>query len=334
MLDAPLIFEPLAKVRVWGGRELRARFAAPPAEPIGESWEIADHAPDVTRVARGEWAGRTLRELFAEHCAELCGRAVDPASPGVFPLLLKLLDPAEDLSVQVHPDDAYAGQQKAGELGKTEAWYVLSAAPGGKIYHGFKPGVDRAQFAAALERGTVAEVLNAVPAAAGQIFHIPAGLVHALGAGVRIAEIQQNSDTTYRVFDWNRVGLDGKPRELHIEHALAVADFAPPPATATAAPLATPGCRHERRIDCEKFRFETLSHFAGRPVFLNTRGESFHLITVAEGGLQIRTPSDAVKLQRWDSALIPAAAGEYSLAAQPGTTALCFYRPLGEEKPS
>lgn len=325
-MNTPLIFEPLLKVRVWGGTALKSRPAGEiPADPVGESWELADHGADTTLVAEGPLAGRSLHELMVQDRDALCGRAVDPANPEVFPLLLKLIDPLQDLSVQVHPNDTYAGQQVAGELGKTEAWYVLEAEPGAKLYRGFVDGVSKEQFAAAVEAGTVADILNGFAVEPGDVVYMPAGMVHALGAGVRIAEIQQNSDTTYRVFDWNRVGLDGQPRELHIDHALAVSQFGEQGESRCAPePVAQAGCVRERFVNCEKFQFERLSAFEGAPVELNTEGRSFHLLTVVEGSATVTAGGETVTRSRWDSVLVPAAAGSYQLEADGAV--LLFYR--------
>ncbi len=323
----PLVFRPILKTRVWGGETLKCRPGVAPKEPVGESWELADHGADSTVVASGELAGKSLRDLFERDRYGLCGEAIDPANPDVFPLLLKLIDPCADLSVQVHPDDAYAGKKVVGELGKTEAWYVLEAQPGAKIYKGFKPGVTREILQQALKAGTVADTLNAFEASAGDVVYLPAGVVHALGAGVRIAEIQQNSDTTYRVFDWNRVGLDSKPRELHIDDALAVTDFSPAGEN-TMQPdrVDHPGCVREHFFKCEKFSFERLRGFAGGKVFLDTGGRRFHILTVAEGTAEISTPGGTVARGRWDLCLIPAGTGRYAVSASADAVILLFYR--------
>jgi mannose-6-phosphate isomerase len=264
--------------------------------------------------------------LLKEYYSSLVGSAVDPASPDVFPLLLKLIDPTQDLSVQVHPDDDYAGSHKEGELGKTEAWYVLQAAPGSKIYRGLKSGVTKDQLAEALKDGTVAELLNSFEAKAGDVVFLPAGMIHALGAGVKIAEIQQNSDTTYRVFDWNRVGLDGKPRELHIEHALAVTDFSDAGEN-TCEPIRIRhgGCLRERFIDCDKFVFERLSNFTDS-VRMHTEGKRFYILTAIRGEVEVAAEGGRVRLGKWDSCLVPAGAGEFTVTGEMGATALLFYR--------
>lgn len=219
----PLTFKPLFKERVWGGRKLETIYQKPlpPGTPIGESWEITDRPGEVSVITNGLLAGRDLHWLMQHHGAELLG-AVKPAA-GRFPLLVKILDAQDKLSLQVHPP-----AERAAALGgepKTEMWYITEAAPGAELYVGLKRGATREEFERKLKAGTVAECFHHVPVKAGDAMFLPSGRVHAIGAGLLIFEIQQNSDTTYRVFDWNRVGLDGKPREVHVEQSLASIRF-------------------------------------------------------------------------------------------------------------
>lgn len=194
----------------------------PAGVPIGESWEISDRPGDASVIANGPLAGKDLRWLMEHHERELLGKA--RSANGRFPLLIKILDAQEKLSLQVHPPAHKAAELK-GEP-KTEAWYIADAAPGAELYVGLKRGVTRAEFETKIETGAVAECFHRVPVKAGDTMFLPSGRVHAIGAGLVIFEIQQNSDTTYRVFDWNRVGLDGKPRDLHVAESLASIDFA------------------------------------------------------------------------------------------------------------
>jgi mannose-6-phosphate isomerase len=219
----PLVFKPILKERVWGGRTLERLYGKPlPGQgPIGESWEISDRPGDSSVVLNGPLAGRDLRWLMENHGPELLG--FSPQAHGRFPLLVKILDAREKLSLQVHPPAA-----KAAALGgepKTEMWYIADAAPGAELYVGLQRGVSMAEFTRKVAEGTVADCFHRVPVRAGDAMFLPSGRVHALGAGLVIFEIQQNSDTTFRVFDWNRVGLDGRPRQLHISESLASIDF-------------------------------------------------------------------------------------------------------------
>ncbi|HEY0456165.1 MAG TPA: type I phosphomannose isomerase catalytic subunit [Verrucomicrobiae bacterium] len=219
----PLIFQPIFKDRVWGGRELARLYQKPlpPDVPIGESWEITDRPEGVSVISNGPLAGKDLRWLMENQRAELLGSEASKYER--FPLLIKLLDARDKLSVQVHPPAAIAPQLK-GEP-KTEMWYIADAAPGAELYVGLKQGATRAEFEKQIQDGTVADSIHRIPVSAGDVMFLPSGRVHAIGAGLVIFEIQQNSDTTYRVFDWNRKGLDGKPRELHIPESLASIDF-------------------------------------------------------------------------------------------------------------
>jgi mannose-6-phosphate isomerase len=220
----PLTFQPIFKERVWGGRELERLYGknTPAAAPIGESWEISDRPGDASVISNGPLTGKTLRWLMENRAAEILGDA-KPAAGGHFPLLCKILDARQKLSLQVHPPASKSAELK-GEP-KTEMWFITGAAPDASLYVGLKRGVTRAEFEKKITDGSVADCFHRIPVRAGDAMFLPSGRVHAIGAGLVIFEIQQNSDTTYRVFDWNRGGLDGKPRELHVAQSLASIDF-------------------------------------------------------------------------------------------------------------
>ena len=222
----PLLFEPLPMERVWGGRRLETVLgkSVPSGVPVGESWEIVDRADAQSVVHGGLLAGRTLHDLWTAHRAEIFGSAYAAHPAERFPVLIKLLDARERLSVQVHPPASVAPALQ-GEP-KTEMWYFLDCLPGASIYAGLRRGVTRADFEEAMERGEVERTLHRAPVESGQSIFIPSGRVHAIGEGCLIVEVQQNSDTTYRVFDWNRTGLDGAPRALHIPESMSSIDFA------------------------------------------------------------------------------------------------------------
>ena len=219
----PLTFHPIFQERIWGGRKLETLYGKklPVGKVIGESWEVSDRADANNIVANGPLAGRSLADLMAKDREAIMGRARSPE--GRFPLLIKLLDAQDNLSLQVHPP-----QDLAGELGgcaKTEMWYVSAAEPRSLLYAGLRRGVTREEFADKTAKGTVAECFHQLSVQEGDSLFLPSGRVHALGKGLVIFEIQQNSDTTYRVFDWNRVDASGKPRQLHIEESLKCIDF-------------------------------------------------------------------------------------------------------------
>jgi mannose-6-phosphate isomerase len=225
----PLRFTPIFKPAIWGGRRLAGMFPDAPAEgPIGEAWVLSDQGDSVSVVADGPLKGTTLRELMRDRREELLGPAL--VHHETFPLLLKFIDARENLSVQVHPNDEVAQALGCGPRGKTEAWIVLHAESGSRIFAGLKEGVDRPRLERAITDGTVADCLHSFEPNVGDCIYLPAGTVHALGGGITIFEVQQTSDITYRLFDWNRVDAkSGRARDLHVDEALATANFAQGP---------------------------------------------------------------------------------------------------------
>jgi mannose-6-phosphate isomerase len=243
----PLKSVPVFKQRIWGGQRLREVFGKdlPAGERIGESWEIADLPEGQSTIGNGPLRGQTLGDVVRRYTEEITGTRDFPRQ---FPLLVKFLDAQDVLSVQVHPDPETCRRMGRGDP-KTECWYIIRAEPGAVIYKGFRKLVTREQFAKAIADGTAAELLAPVPVRPGECHFIPAGTVHSLGAGLLIAEIQTPSDTTYRVFDWNRVDDTGKPRPLHIAEALESIHF---DVTPEKLPVTTTG----RLVDCEYFRVD------------------------------------------------------------------------------
>jgi mannose-6-phosphate isomerase len=219
----PLTFQPIFKERVWGGRKLETVYSKPlpPNTRIGESWEISDRPEGTSVISNGPLAGRDLRWLMDRHGSEILGKPIEPGTK--FPILVKLLDAREDLSLQVHPPSSKAVSM--GGEPKTEIWYVAQADKDSRLYAGLRPNVTLQEFERKTHDRTVADCFHSIPLEAGDVMFLPSGRVHALGGGTLVFEIQQNSDTTYRVYDWNRMGLDGKPRELHIPQSLASIDF-------------------------------------------------------------------------------------------------------------
>jgi mannose-6-phosphate isomerase len=254
----PLLFDPILKPKVWGGRALEALGKPlPPDEPIGESWELADLPLSIDQgrsvVANGTNAGRTLRELLDEDAETIVGDA-RLSDDGGFPLLIKYLDARENLSVQVHPTAEYVEKNPDAHL-KSEAWYVVSAEPGAVIYKGVTPGLTPEEFARHIEHGTVVDDLVAVPVEPGDCHYLPSGTCHALGGGIVVAEIQTPSDTTFRVYDWGRTD-----RELHVDQALQCIDFEGQVSSApdTPIPIETNGVRIEQLVKTEYFIIERI----------------------------------------------------------------------------
>lgn len=307
----PLIFAPIFKERVWGGRTLTRWFADLPAGAVGEAWVLGDHPQGRTLAVNGPLAGHTLQELRQQYGEALLGTRGTSARTGEFPLLFKLLDCQDDLSIQVHPPDDYPGLPP-GELGKTEMWVVLAAAPGAKAVYGLRAGVTREEFAAAIREGRTMDVMRQVTVQVGDVLYVPAGTIHALGRGLLVAEIQQSSDTTYRVHDYDRPGLDGKPRELHVEHALAVTRCGEPP-TVAHPPAVEPG----RWVEiCQSPYFTVREGRCEGRWEQTTAPNSFQALLVLDGEGRIEWAGGRAPLRPGSAVLVPAALGRYRLAGR------------------
>lgn len=293
----PLKFQPIYKQRIWGGRKLREVFNKdiPPFEKIGESWELADLPNDKSVIINGELAGQTLISAVTKYPKEITG---DENFSPPFPLLIKFLDAEDILSVQVHPDKQACRRLGEG-VSKTECCYIISAEAGAVIYKGLKPGVSKEQSAEAIEKGNVADLLAEVPVEAGQCHFLPAGTSHSIGAGLLIAEIQTPSYTTYRVFDWNRVDENGKPRPLHIKQALESIHF---DASGDNLTVTTVG----RLVDCEYFKIDK-GHQAENCELLLSPGEMKTLIIITGQGTIQGPEENPVEFKAGDCLLIPAA---------------------------
>ncbi|EXX90779.1 mannose-6-phosphate isomerase [Paenibacillus darwinianus] len=309
MKPYPLQFKPEMKDRIWGGRALERFGLELPEGSIGEGWMIGDHPNGTTKVMNGELAGKGLDEIREAYGREFFGSNGFSQRNGRFPLLIKLLDCNDDLSVQVHPTDDYEGLPP-GELGKTEMWYVLDAKPDAKIIFGLKDGVDRRTLADAIEKGRIMDMLQEVPVEAGDAFYIPAGTVHALLAGVVVAEIQQNSDTTYRLYDYNRPGLDGNLRELHIEDSLNVIAYN----GSGAGRMKTDGVQPGEWLTIAEspYFFVDKGLIDGR-FGLSTSPESFVILVIAEGEGNLKWDGGEQRVKSGECFLLPASLGHYEL---------------------
>jgi mannose-6-phosphate isomerase len=249
----PFKLKPIYKERIWGGRKLQKQFGKklPEGKPIGESWELADLPEDKSTITNGEFKGKKIDTVIKQYSQEITGKKDFKAQ---FPLLIKILDAQDVLSLQVHPDSQTCRRTGQGDP-KTECWYIIQAEKDAVIYKGLKEGVSKEQFRQAVEKGTTADLLKKIPVQTGQCHFLPAGTAHAVGAGLLIAEIQTPSDTTYRVFDWNRTDSQGKTRQLHIDQALESIHFDSediPPATSVG-----------RLVDCEYFTVDKGHNAAG-----------------------------------------------------------------------
>lgn len=317
----PLKLLPRLQRRVWGGSWLRllqpgAQVTGGPAgEPVGESWLAA---PDSV-IANGPWAGWTLDRLATAMGADLVGGAAHQQYGARFPLLVKLLDAAADLSIQVHPDDAYAlaHESASGHLGKSEAWYVLDADPDATVLWGFKQRLTPEQLRAAAGDGSLPGLMHRLPVGPGSVIVNPAGTVHAVGAGVRLYEIQQASDLTYRLYDYGRLGADARPRQLHLRQGVAVADLSGGPAFQSPAPRALAG-GWQRLVSLPQFVLDRYGLAAGAPAGGATSPLSLQLLTLTRGDARL-LPGDGqgwapLPLQAGETVLLPASLpGEYQL---------------------
>jgi mannose-6-phosphate isomerase len=298
-----LAMEPQYRERVWGGQRLR-----PANPPIGEAWV----AYGSSKVAAGPERGRTLDELARRAGPDLLGTAVAERFGSRFPLLVKLLDCADWLSVQVHPDDAQARAMVGpGEFGKTEAWYFLETSPDARILAGVKPLTSGDELAAAIREGRVLDVAAEVPVQAGQAMLIPAGTIHALGPGLLLYEIQQSSDTTYRAYDWGRPQSDG--RKLHIEESVSVArPVGPEDRTRPELGMATGTVP---AVDSPYFDVELARASATDPLACDTRGSTFHILTAIDGAAELTCSGESAQLARFETCVVAAVAGQYQIRA-------------------
>jgi mannose-6-phosphate isomerase len=315
-LRAPLGFRPVYKTLVWGGERIGRLRAGVPAGPVGEAWDLADHPDGMSVVGKGAPAlhERTLASLMATNGEDLVGAGYGGKT---FPLMVKLIDAAQNLSVQVHPDDAGARRMGVGDNGKTECWRVM--ADGGPIYQGTRPGVDRTAFERALASGAVADTLNRFETKNGDFYFLEARTVHALGENTLVYEIQQTSNVTFRVFDWGRMGLDGKPRPLHVTESLETIDFSRTgfgPQHPAFSPH--PGGGEARvLVACPHFRVEERR---GREVTGAAAGRGA-IVVVIDGQGTLATDAGDVSIGPMETALVPAVAGAWRLAARGGTGA-------------
>ncbi|MEM9280869.1 MAG: type I phosphomannose isomerase catalytic subunit [Verrucomicrobiota bacterium] len=308
MIQEPVFrLQPIYQTRVWGGRSLATRYGRElpdDASPFGESWEISARDEADTQVISGSLSGKTLTELWRDESMRGAIFGSEAPEEEAFPLLCKILDARERLSIQVHPPAAIAPEM--GGEPKSEVWYVAHAEPGAVLYVGVKEGVTSESFREAIESGTAEDCVHQIPVQTGEHIYIPSGRLHAIGSGLVIYEIQQNSDTTYRVFDWNRVGIDGAPRELHIEESMRCIDFSD----------VTPEMDEpngSELVDCAYFRLERHALGAGVALEKSLAGR-FAILTVISGVLE----AGDKKFQEADFMVIPAMGSGSGLRAGDG----------------
>jgi mannose-6-phosphate isomerase len=310
----PLQFKPVFKDYLWGGRNLaRLGKKLPETGIVAESWEVSSHPEGPSVIAGGEFAGMSLTDLIERYPTEVLGSAVTLKYGTKFPLLVKLIDANQKLSVQVHPDDVYALAHEA-EFGKHEIWYIIAAQPGAQIIYGVVPGTTKEEFTSQIEAGEVESCLQYHDVAVGDVIDIPPGMVHALGAGIILVEIQQNSNATYRIFDYNRVDAAGKQRPLHIKKALDVIDFVtgkvekqpyePTVNLSQCTTVTTIAKNSHFQVDWYQIQ-DKIQEMAS--------GERFSIYTILDGAGSIAWAGEEIRVKQGDSLLIPATLGEYQL---------------------
>jgi mannose-6-phosphate isomerase len=316
----PLRFEPLLKQIRWGGTRLGTVLGKQLGSETdyAESWEIVDHGADQSIVVAGPLAGLTLLELLRQHNEAVLGRH---SGREQFPLLIKFLDANDRLSVQVHPDDSQAIRFDPAENGKTEAWIIIDAEPGSRLYAGLKSGVAVDDLQSAIADGTVEHCLHSFEVSAGDCVFIPAGTVHAIAEGILLAEVQQSSDLTFRLYDWGRAGADGKPRELHIEQALMCTGFEVGPVH----------CQHPQTIEhgqelvsCEYF---TIRRYSGPGEVLLPDDNRFHILMGLSGAASLVAGSQVECLNFGQTLLLPAARESSTINLSAGNTVLDVFLP-------
>lgn len=301
----PMKLTAPCKDYIWGGNRLREEYGKiSDADRIAESWELSCHKDGESVIENGEFQGLTLSEFIEKQGRGVLGGNCEKFEN--FPILIKLIDAKDNLSVQVHPNNDYALRVE-GEYGKTEMWYIVDCDPGAELLYGFKSNITKEEFERRINDNTLLEVTNNVPVHKGDVFFIEAGTLHAIGKGILIAEIQQNSNTTYRIYDYGRVGADGKPRQLHIEKAVEVTELTPPkyPTCAKGAPEERDGYTVQLLSECEYFRVNKIS--VREKCALKAGEASFNSVLVLDGEGEI----DGAALKKGDSCFIPAGYGEY-----------------------
>lgn len=316
------IFEDIFKTTIWGGDRIPAlKNVSADLPNVGESWEISGVAGSESVVAEGKDKGLTLRELVRKYGASLMGEANFEKFGEDFPLLIKFIDARQDLSVQVHPDDALA-QKRGFRFGKTEMWYVVDAAPGARLANGFRHEVDPGEYAGLVETGKIEDELRFCPISRGDVFFIPAGRVHAIGKGAFVAEIQQTSDTTYRLYDYHRKDANGRERELHTAQAFDAINFRDTDGKAVDYKAEENGA-----VNVADSPFFTTNVIKADAAIVRDYGslDSFVILIATSGEADIRCGGESIALRAGHSVLLPASAGSYEIEPVGGFTALETY---------
>lgn len=309
-MTGPMLLRPAEKDYLWGGTRLKTDYGKrTELVPLAETWECSTHPDGPSVVAAGVFAGQTLSKVLRKH-PEFLGTRV--RTKGELPILVKLIDAAQDLSLQVHPDDAYARHHE-GQNGKTEFWYVLDAKPGASLVCGFAHAVTKRQLQEGIRTGHLNKHLQRVPVHRGDVFYIPAGTIHALGAGILVAEVQESSNVTYRVYDYDRVDKQGHRRPLHFDKAAEVLDMRPGADIRQRPRLVRyfPGCSRETLCRCEYFEVERIQ--VSTSCVLSGMDASFRVLLCVEGGGSVETHAGAIRFEKGNCVFLPAQQGEVQI---------------------
>lgn len=304
---------PAFKDYLWGGTKLREVYHKPcDFDKVAESWELSTHPAGESKILGGEYDGLTLSQYIQQAGKEVLGKSAGTFEN--FPVLIKLIDAKDPLSIQVHPSDEYALKVE-GEYGKTEMWYIVDCEEGAFLYFGVNRPMTKEEFRQRIQDNTILEVLGKVEVHPGDVFFIEAGTIHAIGAGILIAEIQQNSNCTYRVYDYDRRGADGKPRELHLEKALDVCRLTPSDTSAHGGPVMVPAGGTVQQLGACKY-FSTQKLQVEEALMLQVGEDSFVSLLCVEGSLQVSGPENSLVLNPGDSVFVPAGTGRVRVAGQ------------------
>ncbi len=317
----PFLFEPNLHSIIWGGNQLRPYKGLKSSDdPIGESWEVSAVPSSTSVIANGELKGKNLISVINESPDAILGKMVNEKYKGKLPLLVKFIDAKRDLSIQVHPTDEMA-MREHGKMGKSEMWYVIKVDEGAHLYAGFKTEITSDEYQRRVADGTITEVLADHQVKAGDVFYLPAGRVHAICGGIMLAEVQQSSDVTYRIFDYNRPGMDGKPRELHIELAARALDYHVEPNYRTE--YAESSNKAVQIIDSPYFSVRVME--VSKSFHRDLKKYYSFIITMCIEGdckIRVRSTGEEVLLKQGNSTLIPAAIADYDVIPQQGTTCI------------
>lgn len=308
----PFLFEPNLHSVIWGGNQLRPYKGLESSdEPIGESWEVSAVPTSTSIISNGAWKGKDLITVINEHPEEILGKSVNEKYHGQLPLLVKFIDAKRDLSIQVHPNDEMA-MREHGKMGKSEMWYIIKANEGAHLYAGFKQEITPEEYHQRISDGTITEILADHQVKAGDVFYLPAGRVHAICGGILLAEVQQSSDVTYRIFDYNRPGIDGKPRELHTELAAKALDYHVEDNYRTEYTETTN--KAVQIIDSPYFSVRVMD--INQPMHRNLMKYDSFIISMCIAGdckIRIRSTEEEIILKEGNSTLIPAAIADYDV---------------------